>query len=289
MPVDATTVRKVSRRLWNLIEPIASSIYFAPEAHANYEKLGLAAFGPAYFCSRAACMGQVSGEVVTSTFGVFNPAIVVPAVDEGWSKTDAPTILKAREDGAVASLTRMLADLAKPDDLARATDIMREAGEAASLAGHPLFAGLRSLGFPGDTVGDMWRAADVLREHRGDSHIVAWVSHGVDPVEINLLTELWWKMSMNTYVRTRGWSADEIEAARQRLIGRGLTDGETFTAKGEELRASIESATDEGERVIVETIGDRVDELFGLLEPWTTAVLDAKGYPRDPAAVDRNN
>ncbi|MEY2591579.1 MAG: hypothetical protein QOJ67_3563, partial [Acidimicrobiaceae bacterium] len=37
-------------------------------------------------------MGQVPGQVVASAFAVFNPAAVVPAVDYGWTLTDAPTI-----------------------------------------------------------------------------------------------------------------------------------------------------------------------------------------------------
>src|SRR5687768_13837103 len=109
-------VRSVSRQLWNVIEPIASQVYFATEAHQNYEKLGLPAFGSGYFCSRSACMGEVPGPVVAATFAVFNPDIVLPAVAEGWSKTDAPTILQARYDGGVAALRRQLGGLA--DDTA---------------------------------------------------------------------------------------------------------------------------------------------------------------------------
>ena len=277
----------VSRELWNLIEPIASCVYFVPEAHAAYDELGLPAFGGGYFCSRAACMGQVPGEVVVATFGVFNPAIVLPSVEQGWSKTDAPTILAARERGAIEGLRRMLGDVDEAQ-LARATELMRRAADAAPVAGHPLFAGLRSIGFPGDPVGDMWRAADTLREHRGDSHIAAWVSHGVDAVEITLLTELWWGIRVNSYVKTRGWGAEDVEAALERLSSRGLIDGDdAFTAEGERVRASIEDATDEGERQVVEALGDDADELFGLLRPWTKAVLEAKGYPRDPASVSR--
>jgi hypothetical protein len=277
----------VSRELWNLIEPIASSVYFVPEAHEAYGELGLPGFGGGYFCSRAACMGKVPAEVVVATFGVFNPAVVHPSVEEGWSKTDPETILGARLRGATAGLRRMLGAVDEPS-LQRATEIMNRAADAAPTAGRPLFAGLRSLGFPGDPIGDMWRAADTLREHRGDSHIAAWVAHGIDAVEINLLTELWWGIRIHSYVKTRGWGPDDVEAALARLRRRGLIDDDNaFTPDGERVRASIETATDEGERQVVEAIGDDAEELFALLRPWTRAVLDAKGYPRDPASVDR--
>src|SRR2546430_172944 len=70
-------VRRVSRRLRDLVEPLAANVYFAPEAQENYKALGLK-YIPSYFRSRSACMGDVSGDVVVATFGVFNPAIVLP-------------------------------------------------------------------------------------------------------------------------------------------------------------------------------------------------------------------
>ncbi len=289
-PPDAATVRSVSRRLWDLIEPIASSVYFVPEVHSNYEKLGLAGFGSGYFCSRAACMGQVPGEVVAATFAVFNPAIVVPAVTEGWSKTDSTTVLQARLDGQRKALTRMLGESADEAKLARATELMMRAVVVAPVAGHPLFAGLRSLGLPGDPIGNMWRAADTLREHRGDSHVLAWAAMHVSPVEATLLTELWWGQHIGGYVKSRGWDAEAIETGIALLRTRGFIDGEpaTFTDAGEQLRAVIEEMTDSGETEVVAALGEDADELFDLLAPWTNLVLEAKGYPRDPAAVGRS-
>jgi hypothetical protein len=278
-------MRRVSRRLRDLVEPIAANVYFCPEAQEQYKALGVESYIASYFCSRGACMGQIPGEVVVAAFGVFNPALVIPAVDEGWSKTDASSILEARRRGATAGLERILGGV--PTEAKRATDLLRRAGDAATGEARPLYSGLRSLDWPRDPVGELWRAADLVREHRGDSHVAAWVSHGVDAVEINLLTELWWKLPLNSYVRTRGWSADEIDAALGRLRDRGLVDGESFTAEGEALRASIEAATDRGERGIVEALGDDADELFSLLEPWSKAIVDSGGYPSDPSKLTR--
>ena len=290
--IDANHVRSVSRRLWDLIEPLASSVYFVPEAHAAYEKLGLAGFGSGYFCSRGACLGErVPGEVVTAAFAVFNPAVVIPAVTEGWTKTDSATILQARLDGQRAALERMLgsASTGDRDRLQRATELMVRAADAAPLAGRPLFSGLRALGLPGDPLGDVWRAADVLREHRGDSHVLAWTAMHVSPVEITLLTELWWHQSIGRYVRTRGWSTEEIDAGIASLRERGFITGEpaAFTPAGEQLRAMIEEMTDAGETEVVAALGDDAEELLELLAPWTNAVLEAKGYPRDPAVIGR--
>jgi hypothetical protein len=277
-------VRAASRRLRVLVEPIAANVYFAKEAHDAYAELGLG-YLPGYFCSRSACMGPVPGEVVVSAFGVFNPELVLPSIAEGRAKTDVGSILEARERGATAGLERILGGA--PDGVGRVTDILRRGADAASCEGHPLYAGLRSLGFPGSHLGDFWRAADLVREHRGDSHTGAWVSHGVGAVEITLLTELWWRMPLNSYVRTRGWSETDTGAAIDRLRERGLVEGDAFTPAGEELRASIEAATDRQERAIVAAIGDDADELFARLEPLSKAVVDAGGYPTDPNRLIR--
>ncbi|MCU1448219.1 MAG: hypothetical protein JWP02_389 [Acidimicrobiales bacterium] len=276
-------VRSVSRRLRDLIEPIAANVYFAPEALSGYKELGLS-YIPGYFRSRSACMGDVPGEVVVAAFGVFNPAIVLPAIATART-VSVDDILAARQRGAIAGLTRILEGI--PDGAARAAELLRRAGEGVSAEGHPIYAGLRSLGFPGDPIGDLWRSADLLREHRGDSHVVAWVSHGVDALEITLLTELWWHLPLNSYVGTRGWTPEEITAGIERLQERGLIEGNEFTAAGEELRASIEEATDRQERVVVEGLGDDAEELFALLEPWATAIVASGGYPSDPRNLTR--
>lgn len=288
--IDAAAVRSVSRRLWDLIEPLASSVYFVAETRAAYAVLGIGDFWPGYYCSRAACMGQVPGEVVAATFAVFNPAVVVPAVEEGWSKTDAASILQARLDGQRGALDRMGGELATDTGrMARATDLMVRAADAAPLAGRPLFAGLRSLEWPGDPVGDLWRAADVLREHRGDSHVLAWTAMHVSPVEITLLTELWWRQPVGRYIRSRGWSVGEIEAGIASLRERGFIAGDppAFTPAGEQLRSVIEEMTDAGETEVVAALGAEAEDLLEALAPWTNAVLAAGGYPRDPAAIGR--
>lgn len=286
--MDDAAVRSVSRRLRDLVEPIAANVYFAPEARQRYKALGLS-YGPGYFCSRGACMGQVPGEVVVAAFGVFSPAIVLPSVADGWSHTDAATILDARQGGATASLQVLLGDgTPEPiEGMGRATELLRQAGDAATGEGRPLYSGLRSLGWPGDPWGDLWRAADLVREHRGDSHTNAWVASGVDAVEITLLTERWWRIPDRSYAPTRGWNDGELDAAEQRLRERGLVTDDGFTPEGEALRAQIEHATDQGERRIAAALGDDADELFTLLEPWGAAIVAAGGYPANPSELTR--
>jgi hypothetical protein len=277
-----------ARRLGALLEPLTGQVYFSPEAHAAYEALG---FGPptvspaglalpnyqAYFTSRGSVMGQVKGEVVAAAFGVFNPAAVVPAVTFGWTLTDAPTIQQARDDGALGQLERVLG---APESAQRAGELLARMTDGLRPEGRPLFAGLLASPAPDHPLGRLWREGDKLREYRGDCHIAVWASEGLDPVEIGLLTELYWGLPVKTYVRTRAWSDEQLDEGLDRLRSRGLLDAEhRFTEGGRALREGIEERTDAALAGSIAALGDDRDELFGLLEPWGVAVRSANGYP----------
>ena len=290
-----TEFQERARRLRNAVEPVAAGVYFAPEAHAAYEALGFAGSPViqggvsrpelrAYFTSRSACMGQVPGEVVAAAFGCFNPAVVVPAVAAGWQITSRDRSSRAREQGAIAMLQRVLSD--RPDGLDRVTDLLRRAAAAAPWAGRPIYGGLSSLGFPGSPLGELWRAADLVREHRGDSHVIAWAVGGADAVEILLLTEQWWGLPARAYTPSRGWSAADMDAGFDRLTGRGLmTDDEKLTDAGRAFREEVEVRTDELERPLLDALGDDLDELLDHLDPWSQAIVDAGSYPPRVAGV----
>lgn len=280
-----------ARVLASVLEPVTGQVYFSPEAHAAYEALGFGASpgttgtgvalpdGPAYFTSRGSVMGQVDGQVVAAAFGVFNPDVVVACVDLGWSRTDATTICAARDDGGIGQLRRILGDA--PDGIDRAVELLRRATDPLRPEGRPLFAGLRSLEVPSDPLGAAWRLGDLLREFRGDAHVAAWSTAGLDATEVGLLTELYWGLPMRTYVRTRAWSADQLDAAEERLVARGLVADGAFTASGRELREEVEERTDAALAPALAALGDDLDELIAILRPWGESVRTAGGYPAD--------
>jgi hypothetical protein len=281
-------VVNAARALAGALEPVTGQVYFSPECHAGYAALGFAASpanmgdvalpdGPAYFCSRGSIMGQVPGEVVAAAFGVFNPAVVVPALSQGWTLTDAATICGVRTQGAIDQLRRIVGE--RPPGLARATELLRRANDGLRPEGRALYAGLLALGLPGDPIGDMWRLGDRLREYRGDSHIASWVSAGFDATEIGLLTELYWGLPLRTYIRTRAWSDTDLDAAAERLTARGFVAGGGFTDQGRAAREAVEVTTDRACRPIVDNLGDDLDELVDILRTWGSAVQAAGGYP----------
>ena len=84
---------------------------------------------------------------------------------------------------------------------------------------------------------------------------------------------------MRTYVRSRAWSDDDLDAAEERLMARGLVEGGAFTAKGRVEREAIEEMTDRACRPIVTNLGGDLDELVGILQTWAAAIQGAGGYP----------
>jgi hypothetical protein len=272
----------LARRLGQLVEPIAANIYFAPEAQTLYKEIGLN-YPQGYFASRGAALGQVSGQVVAATFAVFNPDLVIPMVTQAWALTDSATMLDARLRGATASLEKLLGDLATEAQISRATEILKRGAAAGPVAGRPLYAGLLSLGYPGSLWGDFWRAADLVREHRGDAHMAAWTSRGITAPEVLLLTEARWGIPLHSYSQTRAWPSEVMEATIDSLRARKLLEGDELTVEGDALREEIEAITDGAEQPVVDAIGADIDELFSLIEPWSRAIVSAGGYPTDPA------
>lgn len=147
--MEISTTSRRARRLGPVLEPVVGQVYFSPECHVNDVALGFDPSrgraggvalpdGPAYFASRGSVLGQVSGEVVAAAFGVFSAAVVVPAVELAWTRTDAETIRIARSDGAVAQLRRLLGD--RPAGAERVRELLQRAAAALPFNGRPMAA-----------------------------------------------------------------------------------------------------------------------------------------------------
>ena len=118
----------------------------------------------------------------------------------------------------------------------------------------------------------------MLREFRGDAHTASWTTAGLDATEVGLLTELYWGLPLRSYIRTRAWSNDDLDAATERLRVRGLIDDDGFTDAGRSLREQVEVDTDRQCRPFLDALGDDLDELISILVPWGSAIRDAAGY-----------
>jgi hypothetical protein len=285
--MDEADLRR-SRSLAAALEPVIGQVFFAPECHAAYARLGFAPSpgqaglvhlpdGPAYFTSRGSLMGQVRPGVVAAAFGVFKPEVATAGVTLGWSLTDAPTIFAARREGAVAQLERVLGP-ATPG-VERVSVLLERAVEPLPVSGRALFAGLRSWwDDPTDPWTRLFHLGDSLRECRGDAHIAAWTSAGLDGVEIGLLNDLYMGLPLRSYVRTRGWSEEDLAAGVDRLRSCGWLEGDELSEEGRAVREEIEGATDLQMEPALDALGADLGELVALLKPWGAAMRDAGGY-----------
>jgi hypothetical protein len=289
--MEISDTSRTARRLASVLEPVVGQVYFSPECHANYVALGFDPSrgdadgvalpdGPAYFASRGSLLGQVPGEVIAAAFGVFSAAVVVPAVELAWTRTDAATIRAARADGAVAQLRRLLGE--RPDGVERSVELLRRAAEPLPVNGRPLAAGIRALAVPEDPLAAAWHLGDFLREYRGDCHNAAWVAAGLSATDIGILTELSWGMPIRSYSRTRGWTSEEFDAAEHHLRDLGYLEGSGagthLSQQGRHAREAIEVATDVQMAPALRALGDDAEELIGLLAPWGASVRAGKGY-----------
>jgi hypothetical protein len=289
--MDNALLRR-SRTLASSLEPVIGQVFFSPECHAAYARLGFAPSpghmglvalpdGPAYFTSRGSLLGQVRPLVVAAAFGVFKPEAVSAGVTLGWSLTDAATIFEERRSGAVAQLERLLGEA--DEQVTRASVLMERAVEPLGVEGRALFAGLRSWwDDPEDPWTRCFHLGDMLRECRGDAHISSWTSSALDAVEIALLNDAYMGLPLRSYSRTRGWHDDELAAGEERLRRRGWLDDQALSESGREAREAIERATDLQMQPALDALGDDFDELIGILGPWGAAVREAGGYVGGP-------
>ncbi|HVV37824.1 MAG TPA: hypothetical protein VHC63_14540 [Acidimicrobiales bacterium] len=276
------------RRLGTLVEPLAAAVYFAPEAHAAYAELGdCGDFWAPYYASRGACLGETPGLVVAAAFGVFNPAHIAEQLEVAWKVATPAQWWTARVQGATAQLERLLGP--SPEGAERATELLRRIADASPISGHPFFAGLVSQPWPGTVVGDLWHAADLVREHRGDTHTGAYNTLGFTAVDMMIMTELWWGLPHGLYLASRHWDDASIATSVERLRALGYVDGDpiSLTAAGVTARVAVEDATDVGEAAVLDALTDAErDELFTVLKPMAASIVAGGGYPADPDERD---
>jgi hypothetical protein len=261
---------EVSRRLRARADVILGVVWYTPEARDGYPGLACSP-ATASLASRAACLGRVNGAAVAAIFATIEPSAVATAIDGAWTIADPETFCLVRLDASVRALESVIGNDAP--GLERAVTLLKAAVAGASKEGHPMFTALQALPWPGTQLGDLWRACDMVREHRGDSHVNAWVSMGLHPVEINVMSELWRGVPLGSVTMMQmGWTRQDLDAALTNLAGRGLVTDHQLTDDGQRLREEIEQATDAQERSLVDALGDNADELLGLLDPWARAI-----------------
>lgn len=267
-----------ARRLRDAAEAIATASFWTPQVNDRFAALGLD-FLTGYVWGRAAPMGEPSAPVVVAAFAVFEPGLITALYEQARATASRKDVLAAREEGTVAGLHEVLPDA----DVGDAVELLRRATDLAArdVAGRPLFAGLVSLPWPGDPLGQLWHGASLLREYRGDVHVAASVAAGLSGLEMNLLTEYWIGWEPTSYTGTRGWRPDVMAAAQDGLARRGLIADGGLTEPGRRLREDVEARTDAALQPALAAIGPGLDHLTRQLDEWSAALIAAGAAPPD--------
>ncbi len=277
-PIPAPEVPNTpARRLRDALEPIATQGWWSRPPSDRLTALGLGFFD-GYVWGRAAALGTPAASVVVATFGVFEPGLLTAVYQQGVFVAAREDVLEARALGAAESL----ASIVSATDAAAVADPLLATLATLDGMGRPLFSALRELPMPETAQGRLWRAAELVREHRGDGHLAACVAAGLDAVTANVLTELWLGYGLGEYSGTRGFGPERLGAALASLETSGWASDGTLTDEGRAFRRRLEDATDASQSDLVALLGQSVDDLVVNATKIADAVLTAKAFPTDP-------
>ena len=212
--------------------------------------------------------------------------MVARAVPDVWQRASPEQALAARLDGAVATLAAVLPD--EPERWEAAAGLLEAAARAAVTDGRVLGAANAALPRPAEPLARLWQAATVLREHRGDGHVLALVDAELDGCQALVLRDALYG-GREQLQPNRGWTDGEWDAAAQALVRRGwLADDGRPTAEGQAAHRAVEVRTD---RLAVQpwTALDPAEQrrLAQLLAPLAVAAAGILPYPNPMGCLAR--
>lgn len=265
-------------RMFELVEPIAT-VTFSEVVNEAFLALGMRNYWDGYFAGRAAPLGRAPAEVVHAVFYNFAPGEVARHIPWVWGKTSPEEAIAVRERASAAALRQMMGEHADLPGLVRIADLATRAAVSAPIEGRALYAGLRALAVPGESVARLWHAATLLREHRGDGHNAALVAHGIGGTEAHVLLALSLGMKPEEFGRIHHLPTAQLAAVVDGLRSRGLVDaGGGFTDAGRTTNERIEALTDELSAPAYGVLSaDELDELIAGLEPIAAAAQAVDG------------
>ncbi len=218
-----------------------------PAAIARFGELGVPNGAGWLIAWRVAPLGGMSPAAVASTTYSIHPDVIAAVLDLIRSSTTSKDTMRVLNESVAAGLddvapglTNELAPLA--NDLWRGVDAV--GGEF-----RPLFAAHRAEPRPSDPALSAWRAANCLRELRGDVHWSICAAHDLDAVEVGLLHSV--MVDSDEYggeewiARSRGWDDVAIAHGWERLASKGWAVNQRLTDEGRAARHAIEQQTNE--------------------------------------------
>ncbi|SDL63506.1 hypothetical protein SAMN05421874_12588 [Nonomuraea maritima] len=273
---------RLARSMWHQLEPLHAVLYFSPQAFEEAAALNydVDARWPSYFAYRTAPLGAAGTRLATATYYSFSPRTVAEHLPAVWDVATPEQVLDARVRAVDRTYRAMLGDGVAADGIVEAAELARRAAESVQVEGRVLTAANLDLPWPDEPHLALWHATTVLREHRGDGHLVALNAAGLDGCEALVSFAAIGAAPVANFAG-RGWSEQEWDEATQRLVARGLVkpDG-TATEDGRALRDQVERMTDDLAAEPWRRLGeDRAARLGQLTAPVLGAVFESGLLP----------
>jgi hypothetical protein len=267
---------RVARTVARLCGTFHNISYYAPEI-AAFKDVGIPRYWHAYFGYRSAPMGRVPASVVIACFYNFAPVRVRSAIPSIWEHVTPDEAMAIRDASVSGALCRVLGDGVAGDGLMTAATLARAGIEGCDVVGRPLFAAHTDLPWPEQPHMQLHHACTLWREFRGDGHNIALAAAGIDGIECHVLLGGTGVVNARVIEKLRGWTIEEWEAARLRLVSRGLLDEHGLcTDRGHECRADIEAHTDRLAGEPLRRLGeDGIRQLIAALDPIVSHLIDS--------------
>jgi hypothetical protein len=216
---------------------------------------------------------------VASAFYSFSPVMVREHVPAAWQIAAPAAVLDARTRAIDAALRALIGPDVESPAMVEAASLARRAAEAASTPGRPLASANADLDWPTAPHLVLWHAATILREHRGDGHVAALLTAGLDPTEALVSFAAVGAAPVSVF-GSRGWTDEEWAAATERLRSRGLVDADgQATPDGRAVRESVERITDELATPPWLALGPAVGRFAQLTAPFTQRIATSGLLP----------
>lgn len=273
-------LQRCARRLWQAVEPLHAIAYFHPEPVRALQQLGLRGFWMSYFAGRFSPLGQPPAGTVTALAYVFAPTRVERAVPDAWRFADPDQITRTWIHAAAHALRQSLPSDAERR-LGQLAPLLWQPVERCHLDGRPLAAAWADIDRPDDPFASTWLAATILREHRGDGHVLAAVHAGLTGIDAAITHAATGAIPPTSPEHSRGWTRQQLETSIRQLTDRGLLSptGE-ITEAGQMLRARIENDTDRLASTDLQALGSaRIEEIIAISIPLSRHLYDTRTVP----------
>ena len=234
----------ITRRNARSVQTTVGWIFWDPAAVTRYRDEGLpeAFAGPlGYIAARCAPLAPAGRAAVTAAFGSISPLGIAAAFDlldaDGFRRMGI-----ARDAAVVQGLARHAPGIVEP--LVDFGPDLWSVVDSLPLVGRVLFGAHLAPDRPDDPLLAGWHAVNCLREWRGDTHWAIVVAAGLDHAESSILHNAWLGYETDWLARSRGTSAEDVEAGWAALGAKGLAEGRVVAPAGIALRQEIEEETD---------------------------------------------